>query len=85
MTPDYQLLFTNSKSADCEVTNCYKRETGCGALSTDSKVQINSGGQMSALETEINGYSFGFCYECEVTTILDPSLKYFKNKEFTIN
>ena len=74
-------IFVHSSTTDCPVTNCALKEVGClTALAAQSDVVL--GGDpygITAVETNVLGYSLTFCYECVVTPTSGSPITFTKD------
>ena len=83
ITSGYTAIFNHASVIDCPLTTCVLKEPGCAtALAPQTNVVLGSDPfGLTALETNVGGYSLTFCYECstagqtitkEITVIQNP-------------
>ena len=78
---DYLAIFNDAGFYGCPVTTCIFKEPGCVnplPAQTDVILAANPFG-ITAVETNVAGYSLTFCYECEVTPLGQPAIKFTKD------
>ena len=74
-------IFVHSSTTDCPVTSCTLKEVGClTALAAQSDVVLGADPYgITAVETNVVGYSLTFCYECVVTPTSGSPITFTKD------
>ena len=70
ITASYLTIFTHVSKAACPLSGCLLKELGCAAplpAQLDVVLEPNPYG-ITAVETNVAGYSLTFCFECQISS-----------------
>ena len=89
IVPGFSSIFTHSQTTDCPVTSCILKDSGCGGTKkvdgqTDVTIEGSPPFAVTAIETNLLGYVFTFCYECTVSPFGGGTLIQFPKDLITV-
>ena len=81
LASSYTDIFIHVSQTDCPLNSCTLKVPGCGsALTAQSNVVLGSAPfSISAIETNPNGYTVNFCFECEINPAGQSSIFFTKD------